>query len=375
MTGVIEALLPPTLDFGEQFVAFHTPVQHPPPSLIEQWPIVALPQWIFCDSADRWHVILYAGASMNRHVNDIEFLYRTLVNVYLIPRENITVLSYDGTLAYNNANWERYTGTIEPWPGNNTPYQLSIDGAGTRADLLAAITAVGERLGPDDNLLLHTNNHGNLVNGSSTIISYSGPDTTEDDLQGAVAALPAFNSLMVMMEQCFSGGFIQPIMDASPARCTSVATAVDASKSSDGGPYFDPFALAWINAMAGAEPDGSALSPAPTTDAQGFVTAQDAFDYALDTDTGPDDDPQFQANMCGEATTLASGRVYIPIPLPWRYPFPWQILPDPSPEQIAEIVAALGPELQSGRLASPLSSVLDRVGSEIAGVVREALER
>ena len=116
---MIEVPRPPTLDFGEQFVAFHTPVQHPPPSLIEQWPIVALPQWIFCDSADRWHVILYAGASMNRHVNDIEFLYRTLVNVYLIPRENITVLSYDGTLAYNNANWERYTGTIEPWPGEN----------------------------------------------------------------------------------------------------------------------------------------------------------------------------------------------------------------------------------------------------------------
>jgi hypothetical protein len=372
LTGVIQALLPPTLDFGEQFVAFHTPVRHPPPSVIEQWPILTLPEWVFFDSADRWHAILYAGASMNRHVNDIEFLYRTLVHTYLVPRENITVLSYDGTLAYNNANWERYTGVIEPWPGNNTPYQITIDGPGTRAELLAAIAAAGERLGPNDNLLLHTNNHGNRVaDTASTIISYEAPDITERDLEDAVAALPAFNCLMVMMEQCYSGGFIQPIMNASPARCTSVAAAVDATTSSDGGPYFDPFALAWINAIAGAYPDGSALSPSPSTNPRGVVTAQDAFDYALKTDTGPDDDPQFQSNACGATTTLASDRPFIPIPIPWRYPLPWDILPDPSPEQIAELVLALAPELESGRLASQPSAVLDSLGSEIARVVRE----
>ncbi len=373
LTSVIEALLPPTLDFGEQFVAFHTPVQHPPPGLTQQWPIIAFPEWIFFEPADRWHAILYAGASMNRHVNDIEFLYRTLVHVYGIPRENITVLSYDGTLAYNNANWAPYTGPIEPWPGNNTPYQVSINGPGTRAELLAAIAAVGERLGPDDNLLLHTNNHGNRVGDESRIITYSGPEISEDDLKNAVAVLPAFNSLMVMMEQCFSGGFIQPIIDASPARCTSVATAVDASTPSAGGPDFDPFALDWIQAMAGAQPDGSVLSPAPAKDAQGFVTAQNAFEYARDTDTGSGDDPQFQANACGAATTLASERPFIPIPIPWRYPFPWDILPDPSPEQIAELVGAPEPALESGRLASHLSEVLNNVGSEIARAVRDTL--
>jgi len=369
LTGEIRALLPPTLDFGEHFVPFHTPVVSSSHAA-ERWPVVALPWWIFPDPARRWHAILYSGASMNRHVNDVEFLYRTLVNVYRIPKSHITVLSYDGTLAYNDASWQRYTGAIGDWPGDDTPYQMKIDGAGTRAELLAAIAAVGEQLGPNDNLLLHTNNHGGTMNGVSTIISYSGDDTTESDIKDAITALPAFGSLMVMMEQCFAGGFIDPIIDASPAQCTSVATAVDANTSSDGGAEFDPFALAWINAMAGGYADGSALSPEPAKDAEGFVSAQSAFDYAKATDTGPDDDPQFSADACGGGTTLGSHRPYIHIPVQWRYLFPWQVIPDPGPEQIAQLAARVQTELRTGRLAKPLSAAVDQLGVQITRTVK-----
>lgn len=374
LTGEIAALLPPTLDFGEHFVPFHTPVVSAG-AAAARWPVAGLPPWLFYDPARDWHAILYAGASMNRHVNDIEFLYRTLVNVYRIPAAQITVLSYDGTLAYNDANWQRFTGKIGNWPGDDTPYQMTIDGAGTRAELLAAIAAVGERLGPESRLLLHTNNHGNTVNGVSTIISYEGDDTTQSDLADAIAALPAFGSLMVMMEQCFSGGFIDPIVDASPAQCTSVATAVDANTSSDGGSEFDPFALAWINAMAGAHADGSALSPSPATDSDGFVTAKGAFDYAKATDTGADDDPQFSANVCGAVTTLGSPRRHVKIPILWRYLFPWEILPDPGPEEIAQLAARVEAALRNGSLAKPLGARFDSVGGEISAIVREQVAK
>ncbi len=373
LTGEIPALLPPTFDFGERFDAFHTPVVSVSEAAT-QWPVVALPWWVFADQTRRWYAILYAGASMNRHVNDIEFLYRTLVNVYRVPKSRITVLSYDGTLTYNDANWQRHVGSIGNWPGNNTPYQMKIDGAGTRAELLAAIAAVGEKLGPQDNLLLHTNNHGNTVSGGSTIISYEGDDATESDLADAVGALPQFNSLMVMMEQCFSGGFIDPILDASPANCTSVATAVDANTSSDGGPEFDPFALAWINAMTGANADGSMLSPLPATDGAGFVTAQTAFDYAKATDTGIHDDPQFSGNACGRSTALGSERRHIKIPVEWRYLFPWQIIPDPGPDQIARLAAQIQAEVRSGRIAGPLSAELDKVGLQISKLVKKQLK-
>jgi hypothetical protein len=374
LIGEAQALLPPTFDFGAHYTAFHTPVSTVV-GATSSWPVARIPSWLFHDPAQDWHAILYAGASMNRHVNDIEFLYRTLVNTYRVPASQITVLSYDGTLTYNDADWTRHVGSIGNWPGDDTPYQMKINGQGTRQALLDAIAAVGKQLTSTSKLLLHTNNHGNTVSGSSTIISYSGADTTETDIGNAIKALPKFASLMVMMEQCFAGGFIDPVIDNSPAQCTSIATAVDANTSSDGGADFDPFALAWINAMANANADGSTLSPAPVTDSDGFVTAKDAFDYAKSTDTGPDDDPQYEANACGSAVTLGSKRPYIPIPSQWQYLFPWQIIPDPGPEQIAQLGAQVEAEVRNGRLAAPLGTLLDRTEEQVAATVRERLPR
>src|SRR5207248_759858 len=46
-TGEIPALLPPTLDFGEHFVPFHTPVAQAAATAAERWPVVSLPWWVF----------------------------------------------------------------------------------------------------------------------------------------------------------------------------------------------------------------------------------------------------------------------------------------------------------------------------------------
>jgi len=178
---------------------------------------------------------------------------------------------------------------------------------------------------------------------------------------------------MVMMEQCFAGGFIDPIVDNSPAKCTSVATAVDANTSSDGGADFDPFALAWINAVAGAHADGSALSPEPATNADGFVTAQGAFDYAKATDTGADDNPQFSGDTCGRATTLGSKRPHIRIPVAYRHLYPWQIVPDPGPEQIAQLATRVEGEIRNGRLAKPLIGAFDKFGADLTRLAKKQL--
>jgi hypothetical protein len=371
LTGEIGALLPPAVEFGRDFVAFHVPTAFGSQSTVK-WPVVQLPPWWFPELASNWHAILYSGASMNRHLNDLEFLYRTLVNVFAVPASNITVLSYDGTLCYNDANWERHQGSIGNWPGDGTPYQVKIDGPGTRAALLDAIANVGGMLGPYDSLLLHTNNHGNTVNGGSTIISYSGDDTTQADLSTAVSALPAFSCFMVMMEQCYSGGFIHPVIDASPAKCTSVATAVDANSESAGGPDFDPFALDWIEAMASTTPDGTALSPPA---ASGPPTAQQAFDYAQATDVGNGDDPQFQTSGGGESCTLAPYIEVVPLPWRWRYLLPWQIIPDPSPEQISELASEVRALVASGELSRPLSEIFDSAAAEVTAIVRDRLSR
>ncbi len=349
------ALMPPSFRFGAEFQPVHIGT---PPLVAVDHPVLTLPKlppWTFLVPS-QWYAILYAGLSNNRHLNDIEFLYRTLVHSYGVPKANITVLNYDGTLQYNNADWTPHVGSIGNWPGDNTPYQVKINGAGTRQALLDAIAATGKKLGSRDNLLIHTNNHGGRSGNVSTLCAHDGPVTLPADFGGALAKLPKYNGLMVMMEQCFSGGFIDCVINNSTADCTSIATAVDAVTSSDGGTNFDPYALAWIKAMAGTTESGGTLSPMPTQDAQHRVSAQAAFDWSK-TRGGPDDNPQFkQKNACGGALTLApdkAGIVFVP-PI-WKRLWPWEILPDPSPEQIRTLGAKFGavaPALDPAGLAA-----------------------
>jgi len=74
------------------------------------------------------------------------------------------------------------------------------------------------------------------------LCTYSGADYYASDFGAKLAELPKFLHLVVMMEQCHSGGFNQPILDNSPATHTSVASACLEPNNSIGGAHFDPFA-------------------------------------------------------------------------------------------------------------------------------------
>ncbi len=335
LTRVVEAKLPPSLGAGDGhvFEAFHEPSSFTRSSVI--WPNWRLPVGLYLEPVPQWYAILFAGNSNNRHVNDLEFLYRTLVDYYLVPKANITVLNFDGTLDYNLDPHP-----VAKWPGDNTSYRMPINGKGTKTDLAKAIDAVGKKLGPKDNLLIHTNNHGYQSGGVSYIVGYGGDDYSATAFAAKIKSLPKFNCLMIMMEQCNSGGFITPVMNATTADCTSIATAAHADNSSSGGPEWDPFALAWIEAMAQSGPDGSTLPHEPDTNDSGAVSASEAYVYA-ETYNGSSDTPLYEATVCGSACSLAADRPYIPIPVHWRHLFPWQILPDPGPEQIQQIRESL----------------------------------
>src|SRR5882762_4879500 len=154
----LPALLPPTFDFGERFELFH---QASTVSAVSrsQYPLLYLPPWLYLENASSWYAILYSGASMNRHVNDIEFLYRILVNLYRVPAANITVLSFDGTLDYNDASWQKVPPPVGNWPGGHPPEQEEDHRLGNKGGIAAGHRGLGEKMGPQDNLFLHTNNH------------------------------------------------------------------------------------------------------------------------------------------------------------------------------------------------------------------------
>ena len=105
------------------------------------------------------YAIMYSGASNCRHVNDMEFLYRTLVDVYGFNAGDIYVLNRDGALTWNPAgDWEpAVSGT---YPVDGTPFRMTVFDQGNRTGFQAAIADLATRITSRDCLFIHTNNHG-----------------------------------------------------------------------------------------------------------------------------------------------------------------------------------------------------------------------
>jgi hypothetical protein len=229
------------------------------------------------------YAILFSGMSNKRHLNDMEFLYRTLVDIYAFDAANIYVLNYDNSLNTQD-------GVQTNWPGDGTAYRIQVTGQGNRAGFEAAIDDLKGKLKRLDTVLIHCNNHGDsdMVSGTfvpntAFLCTYSNWGTYyHTDFSNKLAELPKFRQLIVMLEQCHSGGFNASILAKSPADATSVASAatefLNSYVSADGN--WDPFARDWIAAQAGHDAFGGALSYNPDTEGDGKIQAEEAFQYA-----------------------------------------------------------------------------------------------
>lgn len=363
----VSAQFPPYLiNTPENFKPFHQPVRFAPREGVwVQRPPLTCP--IRFPVGERY-AVLFAGASNNRHTNDLEFLYRTLRCHYGFRDDHIFALNYDGTINYNG-------GPATTWPGDHTAYQMPVKGKGTKADLDAVLDGLKTRLQPNDLLLIHTNNHGgNDGPGRSYLVTYSGPEYYAADFANKLAELPKYDTLMVMMEQCFAGGFNAPILAKSTASKTTVASAAVETRSSIGGADFDPFARDWIAAMTGHTPYGTALAFNPDTDGNGKIYAEEAFWYA-DAVHDPYDTPNFSE------TSEAAGDTYLGqryITLWWYCPLVTKYLEPhyeamPAPEFYEKVNARLEPALRKieQQLDKSSSALRTDVESQIKKIIEE----
>jgi hypothetical protein len=339
------------------------------------------------------YAILYSGLTQGRHLNDMEFAYRTLIDVYGFSAENIYVLNYDGTLKV----WDIALGN---WPGNNTPYQIQVTGQGTRAGFQAVFAELAGKMQSEDLLFIHTNNHGDYDGtvGDSFLCGWindvSNPPPNSDgdftcyyasEFAADLSVLPAYRALIVMMEQCNSGGFNAPILASSTAAATSVSAAATASVSSfgSGDGNWDIFAYQWIAAVNGAYPDGSALASNPDTNHDGVVDTQEAYNYATSQDGL--DIPQFNASATGASLTLDQQftfwwfwcwilwPIFEPI---YREAYPAVTFPPqpnpPDPAPYYELINRVLPEIQQlvlPAIEEELGGLRAKLGARIASVL------
>ncbi len=326
------------------------------------------------------YAILYSGMSNMRHLNDMEFCYRTLIDRYGFDPHNIYVLNYDGTLHVQE-------GAATIWPGDNTAYRIHVTGTGDRAGFQGAINTIRPKIKPDDLLFIHTNNHGDNFGDGSFLCTYPSYGIYKAaDFCADLATLPHYKSLLVMMEQCNSGGFNAPVIAASTAASTSIASAAIATQSSWASPdgHWDSFARDWIAAQAGHDPYGAALAHNADSNNDGSIEAIEAFNYA-NSIKNPNDTPNYSHSAAAaDGITLSQQYVlywlwcllvwqiiepYYPVPqLPWP-PIPG---PDPGPDFHAA-VAALAPQLQHAVLPALDRAFVD-LRRQLAPQVEQAVK-
>ena len=320
------------------------------------------------------YAVLFSGASNNRHTNDLEFLYRTLRDIYGFSAASIYVLNHDGTVNYN--------GNPKPvvsWPGDSTAYRVPVNGQGTKADLDSVLDSLKAKLKADDVLLIHTNNHGGHNGTESYLCTYSGADYLASDFADKLGTLPKFACLMVMMEQCHSGGFNAPILAHSSATLTTVSSACEELRSSIGGADFDPFARDWIAAMTGNTPYGGALASNPDMDGSGKVSALEAHNYA-DAVKDPYDTPVYAESSPAAGAFHLGQRYWYIWPIYCRllvkvlYPY---YLRRPIPEFYEILHGELVPQLHDveARLAKVSAKQEEELSEALTDIAKKVMGR
>ncbi len=244
---------------------------------VEQTRINSLDIAIEPHIGDRY-ALLFSGMSNNRHVNDLEFMYRVLTDVYKFDPDKIIVLNYNGTLSCAEG---RLDGPATLWPGDKTPYRMPVDGAGDKETLIEALEFMSNNLRENDLLFIHTNNHGDRKQGVSDLCCWPDWDKFDaEEFSEILKTYPKFKSLIVMMEQCHSGGFMDPIIASSKAEITHFSAACRADLSSYGGDEFDIFAYSWIAAINGKQASGEPLYNIADSNYDNRVSVSEAFEYA-----------------------------------------------------------------------------------------------
>ena len=371
---VIAARFPPYLKKPpETLVAFHQPIQlKANPDLFWIPPILRCP--ILRPDGNRY-AILYSGMSNRRHLNDLEFCYRMLVDRYGFDKNNIYVCNYDCSLDTQDGP------TVTHWPGNNTPYRIKVTNQGNRAEFQLVLNELKSKLKPHDLLFIHTNNHGDNFGSGSFLCEYpSWGQYMVGDFCADLAGLPKYRSLIVMMEQCNAGGFNAPVIAASTADNTSIASAAISTQSSYASPdgNWDSFARDWIAAQIGHDPYGAALAHNADTNGDGVIEAREAYHYALSVQN-PYDSPNFsQSSTAGGDITLGQKYVfwwwwcYILLPIIQKYYKP----NPPDPEfytKIQEILPELH-ELVIPTLDQTVVAAQKELTPKVEAAIRKVME-
>jgi hypothetical protein len=206
-----------------------------------------------------------------RYWNDLKFMYAILVAFYKYNPKNIFVIYKDG---------------IQEDTGMPVNYSCSY------SNINAAFSWLNSTMSDVDDLFIYTTNHGGA--GNPVVLCLWNHDLMmPSDLASMMPKY--YKQIIVVMEQCFSGGFINAL--SGPRRVImTAASSTESSYACDTEGPWDEFVYHFMDAVRNmtllADPVGA------DTNSNGQVSILEAFNYARATDSCSET-PQYDDNGDG----------------------------------------------------------------------------
>lgn len=233
-------------------------------------------------AGNTYAVILNGGMQMTsnneRYWNDCSFIYKTLINTYEIPKRNIKVIMSDGTDEGEDMNMidGNYCSSPLDLDDDSIP---DIEYAATKENLQTVLNGMAQKLTDDDHLMIFVTGHGgyDYKTKSSYMYLWNREKLYPNELNSYLEPIDA-GFISIVMGQCYSGGFIEPLKKTNRI----IATACAENERSYGSTTipFDEFLYHWISAVNGYDAYGNRLKVKEgisIVDAQAYAARNDVY--------------------------------------------------------------------------------------------------
>lgn len=242
---------------------------------------------------DKYAVIISGGgnalSNYVRYWNDCSAMYQTLIN-HGYAKSHIYVAMSDGT----NPAYDLHIGTYEYM---SSPLDLDGDNindiqyAAYYDNIQLIFDSLSIKMTADDDLFVFVTDHGGTYGiDSSYIVLWGGGRLTDYDFKQMLVPISA-RTINVVMEQCYSGGFIDDLRSLENVVITTACSGNENSYALANF-YYDEFVYHWLTAVNSSTPFNMYpyYMPMPTNlyadfDQNGYVTMDEAYRYATMMDT------------------------------------------------------------------------------------------